>query len=223
MSTIYQGYGQFSQDVFADQILEEKRGGFFLDIGAGVSDHSAYQVPLHTMSNTCALERHRGWNGIAIDYDKDYCEVAKKFRSCSVSCTDLLEENINSVLERLQAPNKIDYLSLDVDSAQERVLRELDFDTYKFSVITYEHNLSVEPSHYSEMDWVAHQAESRDKFLKLGYNLVFGNVGFTDEEKIEDWWVDDETFAKWGLGSHDNCRVLTSLEMLHSRYGDMKL
>ena len=98
MSTIYQGYGQFSQDVFADQILEEKRGGFFLDIGAGVSDYSVYQVPLHTMSNTCALERHRGWNGIAIDYDKDYCEVAKKFRSCSISCTDLLEENISQAL-----------------------------------------------------------------------------------------------------------------------------
>ena len=129
MKVLYQGYGQFSQDVFVDQILEEKREGFFLDIGAGVSDHDARQVPINTMSNTYALENHRGWNGIAIDYDEDYCELAEKYRSCSISCTDLLQENINSVLEGLQAPSKIDYLSLDVDSAQEQVLRELDFDT----------------------------------------------------------------------------------------------
>jgi FkbM family methyltransferase len=43
-----------------------------------------------------------------------------------------------SVLEEVAAPNQIDYLSLDVEGAEYRVLRDFPFDRYRFSSMTIE-------------------------------------------------------------------------------------
>lgn len=42
------------------------------------------------------------------------------------------------ILERHGAPNEIDYFSLDVEGSEERIIRSLDFDTYRFQCITIE-------------------------------------------------------------------------------------
>ncbi len=42
------------------------------------------------------------------------------------------------ILERHSAPEKIDYLSLDVEGSEERVIRSLDFEKYTFRCMTVE-------------------------------------------------------------------------------------
>lgn len=49
-----------------------------------------------------------------------------------------MARTLNDVLKDLQAPTYIDYFSLDVEGAEERVIKSLDFGTYKFGVITIE-------------------------------------------------------------------------------------
>lgn len=183
-------YGQFCQDFFVNKLLNTD-GGFFLDIGAGIGDYSTdgpFGVPISTMSNTYGLEKHRKWHGIAIDYDKKYIEEAKKARSCNLLCVDLIKNNINELLEQCNCPEKMDYLSFDIDDAQEKVFNEFDFSKYKFQIITYEHNL------FRGCD--KQQRISRNRFKKLGYKLLFGNVGRTADEPVEDWYVDSKLFEK---------------------------
>lgn len=207
MKTVQLGYGQFAQDWFVNCVLDGKDNGYFLDVGCGTSDLPADQVPIFAMSNTYGLEKYKDWKGIAIDCDTLYFEIAQKHRN-SVVCADLLKTNINSILQERMAPEHMDYLSLDVDAAQRKVFDELDFDRFSFSVITYEHNYSLELQN-PESIYKGDKEYSRNKFEKLGYKLLFGNVGISKQECIEDWWVSDEVYQRW---SHlpvleDNCTV----------------
>lgn len=188
------GYGQFSQDWFVNHVLGDKERGFFLDIGCGTGDFPADQVPIHTMSNSFGLERHKKWKGVAIDRDVIYFDIASKSRN-SVVCVDLLKTNINSILEEKKCPLHMDYLSLDVDESQRKVFDELDFNKYSFDVITYEHNYSLQLTN-PESIYAGDRDYSREKFISLGYRLLFGNVGITEEEMIEDWWVSPKIFEK---------------------------
>jgi|TARA_Y100001947_G_C10236807_1_gene259896 hypothetical protein len=199
-------YGQFGQDVFVNRLLDMDEG-FFLDIGAGVSDLDAETVLISTMSNTYGLEQFRDWNGIAIDYDEKYIQEAKKFRSCIMICEDLMEVNINDILQKNNAPKKIDYLSFDVDDAQEKVFNELDFSVYSFRIITYEHNLYRGHSQSHE--------KSRRRFKDIGYKLLFGNVGADDRTPVEDWYVDHQLFDKYNHLMDDNspsAKIIQTLE-----------
>lgn len=45
---------------------------------------------------------------------------------------------LTSIFERLNAPGIIDYLSLDVEGSEERVLRNFDFNRYRFQCLTIE-------------------------------------------------------------------------------------
>ncbi|MFC1799706.1 FkbM family methyltransferase [Candidatus Eisenbacteria bacterium] len=47
-------------------------------------------------------------------------------------------DTLISILERHGAPGVIDYLSLDVEGSEERVIRSLDFDRYTFRCMTIE-------------------------------------------------------------------------------------
>ena len=211
-------YGQFSQDWCVNRILDIDKG-FFLDIGAGVSDHDAELVLISTMSNTYGLEKFRNWNGIAIDYDDVYIKEAKRLRSCSMICEDLMQTNINDILKNNNAPEEIDYLSLDVDDAQQKVFNELDFSSYKFKIITYEHNI------FRSWDFLRgktiHDDESRNRFKELGYGLLFGNVGLTDEEPVEDWYVDQNLFEKYGHIAKDGITRDQIMGALLSNNGSM--
>ena len=63
---------QLGQDKFVVDVLNGRRGGFFLDVGAsdGIS-----------VSNTYALEKVFGWKGICIEPGQKFIEL-KKNRNC---------------------------------------------------------------------------------------------------------------------------------------------
>ena len=48
--------------------------------------------------------------------------------------------SLNDLLAKYQAPNQIDYLSIDTEGSEYLILNSLDFDKYSFGVITCEHN-----------------------------------------------------------------------------------
>jgi FkbM family methyltransferase len=58
-------------------------------------------------------------------------------RSYSVSTISL-----NDMLEKYNAPRRMDYLSIDTEGSEYDILNSLDFDKYQFSVITCEHNFA---------------------------------------------------------------------------------
>ena len=210
-------YGQINQDFCINRVLDIDNG-FFLDIGAGIGGLDAKKVLINSMSNTYGLERFRGWDGIAIDYDEAYIQEAKKHRSCIMVCEDLTKISINDILEKNNAPKKIDYLSFDVDGAQEEVLNKLDFSTYSFKAITYEHNLysAFDPAGCDlDTNVIELYKKSREKFNKLGYRLLFGNVGVFPGVPIEDWYVDRETFKRYEHLASDNVtgrQVMVTIE-----------
>jgi FkbM family methyltransferase len=64
-----------------------------------------------------------------------------RLRSDQLETATVIErrsDTLNSILDRNAAPGVIDYLSLDVEGAEERVIRSLDFDRYTFMCMTIE-------------------------------------------------------------------------------------
>jgi FkbM family methyltransferase len=98
-------------------------------------------------------DRHKGTRRQSHQYDVN-----------TVSLTDLLI--------RHSAPRRIDYLSIDTEGSEYRILSAFDFSRYEFSVITCEHNYT----------------ENRDRIRNLlsahGYERIFEHISLFD-----DWYV----------------------------------
>jgi FkbM family methyltransferase len=149
------------------EAFNEKKSGYFLDIGAynGI-----------VFSNTYILESKYNWSGICIEANPFvYKNLIKNRRTlCLNVCLDRSEGEVTfnlrkasggivgqdldnkepdasadrvirlktmslkSVLEKQHAPNIIDYLSIDVEGAEERILAGFDFHKYTFRCITIE-------------------------------------------------------------------------------------
>ena len=192
---------QVRQDTFVDKLLN-KDEGFFLDIGAGTGG----LAPQHAgdFSNTYFFEHYRGWNGIAIDYDRAWYDAVKDARPDTVYCEDLLEVNINEFLESIGCQENIDYISLDVDDAQWKVFNEFDWSKYRFKVLTLEHNLyqSLDSCEFTRnspdyMKKIASEYHRYRKILKQhGYKILWGNVELNGYGPIEDWWVSEDIYEK---------------------------
>lgn len=82
--------------------------------------------------------------------------------------------SLADLLEKYSAPKVIDYISIDTEGSEYEILKNFDFDTYQFNLITVEHNYTP----------------TRDKLLKLltknGYRRVFEHLS-----KWDDWYVFD--------------------------------
>lgn len=81
-------------------------------------------------------------------------------------------KTLDEILRLNHAPRRIDYLSIDTEGSEFEVLKGLDFDYYDISLITVEHNYSIE----------------RDKV----FNLLLGNGFercFTKFSKWDDWYI----------------------------------
>jgi len=150
------------QDLLVLELLGNKRGGFYVDIGARY---------WHKGSNTFALDYYYGWNGICVEPDSHFFRGLAINRSCSVICNNPIDSmegqavsfsyamglteakpghdngqkitvSMRAIMDklgkRLAAPTVVDYLSLDVEGAEYQALRGLDFDKYVFLVMSVE-------------------------------------------------------------------------------------
>lgn len=73
LSPLYAYTSQAGQDLVVDQVMKQKRGGTFVDVGGydGV-----------TGSNTLFLESRRGWTGVLVEPVPTQLSIAESARTC---------------------------------------------------------------------------------------------------------------------------------------------
>ena len=185
--------GQAEQDKFVLSMLNNKKNGFFLELG---SHH-----PI-TFNNTFILEKEYNWNGIMIEYDNYWLNEYKIHRPNSIHVIDDAQQiDYSLLLKTNNVPQNIDYLQIDLDVDNYSTLNTLLkideqlFSEYKFATITFEHDI------YSSDDendiWGITRKKSREIFENRGYVLIFPDVQLPSNTSyrgkqcgaFEDWYV----------------------------------
>jgi FkbM family methyltransferase len=196
-------YSQAGQDEWVVKFFNTKKNGFFLDIGA----HDGIDI-----NNTYYLEKNLNWNGICIEADPIIFNDLKNNRNskcvnCAVSDSigyvkfkqdgfvgkiselngniDVKTNTIDNILIDNKSPKIIDYISLDVEGYESKVLSKFPFGEYEFIIMTVEHNLYNGGNKNKE--------EIKDILLKNGYIIAFENVKHQNFE-FEDWYVNKKYY-----------------------------
>ena len=171
---IEKNYSQVGQDLFVLHMLDGKKNGTYLEVGSGRPFYG---------NNTFLLEE-LGWYGVGIELYEPFLNKHKFSRQHKVFGIDALTIDYNQFLNENFTTKNIDYLQLDIDPAQNTfdVLKSIPFDTYKFAVITYEHD------HYQDTTSTI-RMESRKYLESFGYELVVANISPDENSPFEDWWV----------------------------------
>jgi FkbM family methyltransferase len=150
-------YSQSDQDKWVLEILENKRNGFFVDVGA----YDGIQT-----SNTYTLEKEFDWNGICVEANPEVFAKLLKGRSCMCVNMAVLDfkgecefgsseinqapfnkipcDTLNNILADNNCPSEIDYLSIDVEGCEYDIFKCFDFTQYEIKCMTVEHNLYLD-------------------------------------------------------------------------------
>jgi|SRR3990167_7225272 len=176
-------WSQAWQDEFVNNLLNFKKGGYFLDIGStdGMSQ-----------SNSYFLESEMGWQGICVERGVGYAEHYSKNRSCIFLNEDATQIDYKTLFVANKYPSTIDYLSVDIDENSAVALNKLPLDDYRFSVITIEHDAY-------RFGHVLRNGE-RELLRTFGYYCLFPDVlvpkgcGMGNDLIFEDWWIDPILF-----------------------------
>lgn len=161
---------QFGQDKTLLSLLEGRRNGFFVELGAGNGI---------SLSNSYYFEKVLGWRGLLIEPNPDLYDELVKNRSCFVSnklcgeiggveidfllageCSGIIGESpgywikknienqkiklkttlLSKILEEFNCPKQMGFLSLDIEGEEFNILKTFSFDVYGFDTICVEHN-----------------------------------------------------------------------------------
>lgn len=183
MYTYYMGYSQVGQDEFVIETLKHKKNGVYVEIGAYHSKD---------ISNTYMLEKDYNWTGISFEIDPKRSKEFNTNRTNKCYTADATNFDYETLFYMLDMPKQIDYLQIDIEPASNslKALLALPLQKYRFSVITFEHDLYDDPNN---IDIKNKQIEV---LSDLGYKLVRDNVFDTDDRfpgktyPFEDWWID---------------------------------
>lgn len=171
--------GQAEQDKFVLNVLNNKKNGYFLEIG---SNH-----PIN-INNSYLLETKYDWKGIMVEYNSNFLSLYKELRPNSIHIiNDATEVDYKNVFEKNNIPLSLDYLQIDLEvnnGSTLKTLKKLDneiFDTYKFATVTFEHDIY-------HTNFANTRLESRNIFAKRGYICVFEDIN-NEDNPYEDWYV----------------------------------
>ncbi len=137
------------------------------------------------MNRNCHIETECVWresNSVLIFKEADIAEFSTIDTYSSTDSYSQLRKSgktynvktisLSDLLDKYNAPNEIDYLSIDTEGSEFEILNNFNFDKYQFRVITCEHN----------------RTNARDKIhtllSKKGYIRKFESLS-----EIEDWYV----------------------------------
>jgi len=169
---------QLGQDEFVARMMQYKRGGTYVDIGAG--------DPIE-ISNTFALERNLGWSGVLCEKNPDLLAAIMRNRPGNIVHDDALTADWSTMFSKIADDIWIDYLSLDLEPPELTlsVLRSLPLDRFRFRIATVEHDLYRVGGHKRSV-------EMASIMYAAGYRF-FDTVGVVSESgqhlPIEDWWI----------------------------------
>lgn len=162
-------------------LLKEKRNGYYVELGAF---HSKVG------SNTYKLETEYDWNGVAFEIVPEFHEeiIANRKNPCILG--DATQFNYTKYFEENNFPKQIDFLQIDIDSSYNQMGRPqgdpyqslkgliaLPLNTYRFTLITFEHDACIDYKATSLRD------AQREILHSFGYNMIA-------RTKDEDWWID---------------------------------
>ena len=153
-------FSQAGQDLWVIRdVFDFRTGGYFLDIGAADGIH---------FSNTYALEKYYSWKGLCVEPNPATFERLKKNRRCLCvqACIDsspgevwldtgaglhggilptqshsgckVPAMTLTELFRAKNVPPTIDYLSLDIEGAEGRVMETFPFATHRFLAATIE-------------------------------------------------------------------------------------
>ena len=163
-----------SQDLFALHFINNKNG-YFVDLGCGNG------INLPNGNNTFLLEKN-GWSGLSVDYNFNYINEFKTHRNTEAVLADMTTTSLKSILEYFKAPSVIDFFSFDVDDATDAVMANIPFSSYKFKLITFEHNIYYQPE-------LKLKQRGYELFTKNGYERLIDNVILNPQGAVEDWYI----------------------------------
>lgn len=171
-------YSQVGQDKFAIDMLNGKNNGVYVEIGAY---HSI------DISNTYMLEKDYGWTGVSFEIVQERVNEFNLNRLNKCYAVDATVFDYESLFDRLNLPKQIDYLQVDIEPAANSLmaLLALPLEKYRFSTITFEHDLYTDPNN------MAIKEKQKEVLSGLGYVLYRENVAEPHYGlPFEDWWID---------------------------------
>lgn len=201
---------QIGQDKWVHSILGNKKNGYFIELGAcdGLYLSNSLFFERNLEWNGICIEPND--NYMSELYKNRKCNISNElissesgkeveFSYCR-SASGIIDENmgpftsknnvvkkktkmLSQILDQFNAPNVIDYLSLDVEGHEYSILSTFPYDKYKFRCITVEHN---EPHVGSTQQMLI-----REILEKNGYKFIKGNddVHNWGHGPIDDFYV----------------------------------
>ena len=171
---IENNYSQSMQDMFVLSVLDGKRNGVYVEIGADKP---------RVINNSYLLESQYDWSGVSFEIESDKVNYFNTIRKNKCICADATKFDYKSLFDERKYPKQIDCLQLDCDPPQITLecLKKLPLEDYRFSVITFETDL------YAGGQDV--QIEHWQILSSLGYQRVVKNIK-NEGNPYEDWWID---------------------------------
>ena len=165
-------YSQIEQDLKVLKYFDYKKNGYFIEVGAndGIKLSNTYLLekdynwkgiciePVPSIFNKLKKNRksinlnYAVYNvdnkivnlkvadllsGITVDIDRHKNILKNKD-------IKIKTKTLTSILDKYKAPKYIDYLSIDTEGSELKILHGIDFEKYKFRYINIEHN-HIEP------------------------------------------------------------------------------
>ncbi len=171
MKRYAESHSQIGQESFVLNVMEEKRGGYYVEVGG---------FDAVNLSNTHLLETGYGWTGIALEIHEGRAKSYNAARVNPCITGDATTFNFRDYFIEHDFPRRIDYLQLDIEPAYQTLACLLAMPMeYRYTIITFEHDL------YVGGDNAAHQETAFNFLTDHGYKRVVKNMA-----QFEDWYID---------------------------------
>lgn len=150
------------------EVFNGRRGGYFVDVGAddGIAISNTFLLEAqYGWTGVCVEARREAFEllqanrpksqccNVAVDAKSRLVQMAidgpcsgivgadndqETIKECGLSVVEVQAEPLADILDRAQAPPVIQYLSMDIEGAEERALIGFPFDKYTFQAMTIE-------------------------------------------------------------------------------------
>jgi len=155
-------YSQIGQDIFVASFFNLKKKGFFIEIGAGdgIYHSNTYFLEKYYNWRGILVEPCKFWKknkkirkksiwvekiifnktGLLIGFDHNQKKPFNSKINFNKTVNKVKTINMKDLLSYYKVPKDIDYMSIDIEGDEYKVLKQIDFNKYNIKVLTIEDN-----------------------------------------------------------------------------------